>query len=252
MISWGLFFERNMLTVQYSTIKTGFKGRFALIADTHLGIWKDEKWLMQIVDKINEINESEKLDGVLFAGDLTYEPQITDLEKLFSPLKNLNTTVYVTLGNHDVEKPGPMLRKDLTTVLKSYSNVSLLNNDIVYLESKNIYIAGLGDNWNKEDDVEIINRFSENDNVVVIAHSPDTTLKYKNNLPDLTVSGHTHCGQLRIPFIYKPFIPVIGDFDKGLYTTKYNNFGFITCGLGEVALPVRIFNPPTIDILNLE
>ncbi len=109
----------------------------------------------------------------------------------------------------------------------------------------------MGDRWGQEDNVKLLDTFSEKDNVVVLTHDPDTTLDYTNNNADLTLVGHTHCGQMRIPWLYKYAIPTKGPFDKGLTQEKYTQL-YITCGVGETALPLRLFNPPVIDILNLQ
>ena len=83
-----------------------------------------------------------------------------------------------------------------------------------------------------------------------MAHNPDTALEYENSIPDITICGHTHGGQIRIPFLYKQTIPCEGNFDQGLYETKYGKV-FVTAGLGEVGLPMRLGIPPTIEILEL-
>ncbi len=85
---------------------------------------------------------------------------------------------------------------------------------------------------------------------MVFTHNPDTTLSYRKNIADLTIAGHTHGGQIRLPLIYKFAIPCKGDFDQGLYQSTTGKT-FVTSGLGEVGLPMRLGIPPVIDILEL-
>jgi len=61
----------------------------------------------------------------------------------------------------------------------------------------------------------------------------------------LTLAGHTHGGQIRIPYLYKKVIPVRGDvlWDQGLYSFK-NEKVFVTSGIGEIGLPMRFLIPP--------
>ncbi|MBC7406512.1 MAG: metallophosphoesterase [Candidatus Parcubacteria bacterium] len=258
---WGVHIERNLIVINEQKITLGFKARIVVISDVHLGIWKDDKFLEKIV---TQINQQKDIDAVLMAGDWTYEPKIDQLDKLFAPLKQLKSPIYGVLGNHDVEKPGPKLRTELQSALQK-ANVKLIDN--LALSTKdtglNFDIIGLGDLWGGEDDIGVIsNRTSQNPSIV-IAHNPESILKYKNipknkNLPNLTVTGHTHCGQVRIPLIYKSFLPVSNtDFDKGLF--NISQFDpilagqlWISCGTGEVGLPIRLFNPPSVDVLTID
>ena len=240
---WARFIEPHIIIVQEQTLDLGIQKRIALISDLHLGVYKKELFLSKVLQKI----EALQPDFILIAGDLTYEPKKEDIQQLFSPLKEIHIPVYVVLGNHDVEKPGPPIRDTLEQVLKGY-NVNVLNNNMVSLE--NFTLVGLGSNWNEEDDVTLLDNFNEQDTVIVLTHNPDTTLKYNNKNADLTLTGHTHCGQIRLPFIYRFVLPVVGNFDKGLYNTGDTSL-FITCGVGETGLPMRLFNPPQIDVLNL-
>jgi hypothetical protein len=242
---YSRFIERNLIIKNTTKIKTGFSLKLAVISDIHLGVYKDNYFLKRVVDKINNI---ENLDAVLIPGDFTYYPE-NNLKELFKPLKDLKYPIYATFGNHDVGHPGPPIKKELQKVLMSY-NVIFLNNTSATIKDKNIKILGLGDNWDLNDDIKKINKFTNGDNLIVITHNPDTFAKYKNSIPDLTISGHTHGGQIRIPFLYKRMIPCKNDFDKGLYKQK-NGKLFVTSGLGEVGLPMRLFNPPVIDILEL-
>ena len=100
----------------------------------------------------------------------------------------------------------------------------------------------------------LLNQFHAAETVVVLTHNPDTVLAYNNYNVDATLVGHTHCGQIRLPWVHryigKYIIPTKGEFDCGLIATKYTTV-FITPGVGEVILPMRWFNPPTIDIVSL-
>jgi predicted MPP superfamily phosphohydrolase len=121
------------------------------------------------------------------------------------------------------------------------------------IEFNGITILGLGSLWARDDKIQLLDNYIKEDNLVVLTHNPDTTLDYMpNHYPDLTLAGHTHGGQVRIPYLYKKIIPVRGDvpWDQGLYTFEDEKV-FVTSGIGEIGLPLRFLIPPTIDILEL-
>ena len=243
---YARFIEPKLLFVNHYKIETGFKAKYALIADIHLGIYNNASILERTVDKINE----ENVDAVLIAGDLTYEPQFDDMKLLFSSLKKLNVPVYAVLGNHDCQKPGPDIRDELEEVLTSFG-VQVITNKAVLLNG--ITILGLGSHWAKDDEVSLLDKYTKEDKVVVLTHNPDTTLDYlPTHYPDLTLAGHTHGGQVRIPYLYKKIIPVRGDvlWDQGLYVFEDEKV-FVTSGIGEIGLPLRFLIPPVIDVLEL-
>lgn len=236
-----------MINVKHQEIKTGFQGRFVLVADMHVWIFKDAKYLQKVVEKINE---QENIDGVLIPWDFTLVLHDNiDFEKLFSPLKNLTYPAYATLGNHDTMNPGPDISEKLIQALEK-NNVVMLENKNTKLQNKNIHILWLGDNWANNDKVELIDDYTTEQNLVVLAHNPDTTLRYSNTLADLTVSGHTHGWQIRVPFIRKKVIPVKGGFIDGFYNQNGVKL-YVTSGVWEVGLPMRFLVPPEIVVLDL-
>jgi len=131
------------------------------------------------------------------------------------------------------------------------NNATVLNNDII--KASNFLLVGLGDRMNGEDATWLLNEVHPVNKVVVLTHNPDTTLDYINDNADVTLAGHTHCGQIRLPRIWdrikKYIIPVEGDFDKGLTDEEHTRL-YITCGLGESTLPLRRRNKPTIDVIS--
>jgi len=243
---YARFVEPQLLFVNHYKIKTGFKAKYALIADIHLGIYNNEHILERTVEKIN----NENVDALLIAGDLSYEPQFSDMKKLFASLAKVKIPIYAVLGNHDCQRPGPDIRAELEEILTSLG-VHVITNKAVILNG--ITILGLGSRWAKDDEVSLLDKYTKDDNILVLTHNPDTTLDYMpNHYPDLTVAGHTHGGQIRIPYIYKKMIPVRGDmlWDQGLYEFKGTKV-FITSGIGEIGLPLRFLIPPVIDVLEL-
>lgn len=246
---YARFIERNLITTKTTDIEVGFNAKIVVISDIHLGVYKDDKFLEKVVEKINEI---ENVDAVLIPGDFTYYPpeNLQNLEELFYPLKDLKVPTYGILGNHDDERPGPPIQEELKKALEN-NNVIFLENTSDILKNKNIKILGLGDNFAEKDDVTQINNFSKSDNLIVMTHNPDTTLNYTNSIPDLTITGHTHGGQIRLPYFYKKAIPCDGDFDRNLTETNHGKL-FISTGIGEVGLPMRLGVPPVIDVLELK
>jgi predicted MPP superfamily phosphohydrolase len=101
----------------------------------------------------------------------------------------------------------------------SQHNVRLLENHIIAFDD--FYLAGLGDFHGQEDDVTILDNCDPQKPKIVIAHNPDTALKYGDRIVDLTLSGHTHAGQVRIPGLlgmaYRHILKLVGPFDDGLH-----------------------------------
>jgi len=243
---YARFIEPKIIMVNHYKIETGFKATYALIADIHLGVYNDESILKRAVKKINQ----QKIDALLIAGDFTYEPKIEELEKLFAPLKDIKVPIFVVLGNHDKQKPGPKLDNALIAVLEKLG-VNVIDNKSVKLND--ITILGLGSHWAKEDNIELLEQYNKNDNLVVLTHNPDTTLNYPDNhVADITMVGHTHGGQVRIPWLYHYVIPVRGvvPWNQGEYNYKHHKV-FVTSGIGVIGLPLRFLVPPTIDIIEL-
>ena len=69
----------------------------------------------------------------------------------------------------------------------------------------------------------------------------------------VTFAGHTHCGQVRIPFLYKYALASVksGYWDNGPYDLGEKGTLVVTCGLGESGLPIRLFNRPEIMVVDL-
>jgi uncharacterized protein len=250
---YGAYFERFKIIITDQAIPVGFSAKIAIISDihlgAHLGVWKGREYLQRVVAQLNTQSD---LDAILVAGDWTYYPDKDTMKNLFEPLKLLKFPVYGVLGNHDVEKPGPKIRDELIEAL-SANSVTMLNNDVRVLPKFNL--AGLGDFRNNEDRIDILSTPGlDLKKTIVLTHEPDTTTNFKSNSsPVLTVTGHTHCGQVRTFGLYKFFMPVEDTrFDKGLYDLNEGKGKlWISCGLGEVGLPIRLENPPSIDILTL-
>lgn len=243
---YARFIEPQLIIVKHKEIRTWFEWRFILLADLHLWIFKNEHFLKKIIKKIHT---QKNIDGILIPWDFTLIiDENVDLEKLFSAFSEVNIPIFATLWNHDTMRPWPNISLKLRQVLEK-NNIIVLNNESSMLSEKNIHILWLWDHWSQDDKVEMISNYSHNDHLIILAHNPDTTLKYTNNIADITVSWHTHGGQIRIPLLRKKVLPVQWNFSDGYY----NNNGvklYVTSWVGEVWLPLRFGIPPEIVILN--
>ncbi|MCD9006866.1 metallophosphoesterase [Luteimonas sp. XNQY3] len=247
--AWARFVEPQMIRVQETRLAgTGIEARIALISDLHLGIYKDRAFLDRVVDRLSTL----QVDAVAIAGDLTYEPQDRALDALFSPLARLDMPVYAVLGNHDQQAPGPDIDAALRAALRA-NGVRVIENGIA--EADGYRWAGLGDRWANRDDPGFLEHAPSHLPTLVLAHNPDSAAGLSVSRTALVLAGHTHGGQIRIPWLYRHAIPSTLGFDRGEAATPGRDGRpvrvFTTTGLGEVGLPLRLFNPPTIDVLEL-
>lgn len=220
--------------------------KIALIADLHIGLFSGrEKQLKLIVKKLNE----QQPDLVVVAGDWTYEPENKLVSEL-AILKEIQAPVYSVNGNHDEQYPGPPIQ----ALLKQ----ALAENDVMDIEGQvvefdDFRLIGVGDLWAGKADMRFMPELPQDKPWVILSHNPDT-VDMVPKLPQrpLMLSGHTHGGQVELPFLtdyVMKKVSILGH-KKGLYRHEHADV-FVTVGTGMVGVPFRFRVPPTIDIIEL-
>lgn len=257
-LAWARFIEPRLLFVHEETIllpgasETSPSIRIALFADTHLGIFPNAQPMDAIVQRIN----AETVDAVFLAGDLSYHPETDKIPELFAALSDLNAPLYAVLGNHDVGYPGNDLTDSLMTALGQAGALIPQNRAIdTELAGHRIVIAGASDLWQRRQDFSFSASLPEGVPVLLLTHNPDTALYVPDAFAyDLMLAGHTHGGQVRIPFLVKYVIPTIWEFDRELQVFPSeggDRLVYITTGTGMVGVPMRLNMPPRIDVLTI-
>jgi len=257
-LAWARFVEPHLLFVHRETIilpggsETSPVIRIALFSDIHLGVFPNAVPLERIVRRIN----SEKVDAVFLAGDLSYRPETDRIPEIFSAMGDFDAPLYAVLGNHDVGYPGNNLTDALMTALGEGGAAVPQNRALdTEISGHRIIVAGASDLWQRRQDFSFSSSLPDGVPVLLLTHNPDTALYVPDDFAyDLMLAGHTHGGQVRIPFLVKHMIPTIWEFDKELHV--YPSGGgdrlvYVTSGTGMVGVPMRFNMPPRIDLLTL-
>lgn len=245
------FIEKEMIIVKQEF--TTFSGsgsqltevNIALFADPHIGIYTNSAFLQRVVDTVN----AQKPDVVLIPGDFIYGMSREELETAFAPLQKLSVPVYAVAGNHDSEAPGSIPSEVVREKVGAWG-VRFVDNTraTLAIKDKQVTILGLSDLWEGKMDLETLKSTSVDENSILIIHNPDTLHTIPEIPVDLVVAGHTHGGQIRIPFLYKKIIPSDYGYDQGWYETNGYKM-YVTSGVGEVGLPMRMGVPPEVVMI---
>ena len=182
------------------------------------------------------------------AGARFVEPEIIarELGELRAPLG-----VVAVLGNHDWWYNGGRVRRALEG-----AGLRVLENDAVGLNAKGrgprLWVAGLGDLWSRSaDPVAALRSVPSGEPVLLLTHNPDVFPEVPARVT-LTLAGHTHGGQVRLPGWGTPIVPSRYGrrYAAGLVVEEGKRL-FVTPGLGTSILPVRFGVPPEISLLTL-
>lgn len=238
---WMFVIEPNILVVKTIKIKdpalAGLKIVFA--TDFHYKS-HDTYRLKRTVKTIN----AQKPDLVLFGGDFVNghrKKNTLSIEQMVVEFDKINSTqgIYTVLGNHDVWQD----EKNITNVLNEH-NIKVLKNSNVRV--KNLYIAGVEDMQTSNPDVE---KALENTKgaVILLSHTPDIINEVPENVT-LTLAGHLHGGQIRVPFRGAIVVP-------SKFGTKYSHGFFkdnkliVSKGLGTSIIHARFACFPEIVLI---
>ncbi len=235
--------------------------RIGVITDIHaVRPWMTPHRISGIVERMNEL----KPEIIVLLGDYvnalrrSYYTETVPVAEWVAALKRLEAPlgVYAILGNHDWwAGEVPLIRKAFYK-----SGIHLLENNALKLTRGNeeFWLAGLGDQLayhsRGADDLEgTLSQITGNAPTILLAHEPDIFDRVPQSV-SLTLAGHTHGGQVYIPFIGRPAYNVYGFRNSRLAYGHIQEHGrqmVVSSGLGLSNLPVRFLVPPEIAIVTL-
>ncbi len=264
-----MIFGYSFVVQHYQRTLRGLKSplRVAHLSDLHIGFFIRRGSVRRWV----EATLAQHPDLIVITGDLTDSglehqvlPTLPELQKLKAPLG-----IWAVWGNHDYRfnhyqikypaqiKPGatppkvPMLPPLELESRFNQMGVRFLHNAGVQLRD-DLYLAGVEDLWHGEPDVkQALQGLSGSGAVLLICHNPDYLYQVPSSV-DLTLCGHTHGGQVVLPW-YGP------TFTSSSYGQQFAGGwvdhpvpAFISRGLGLSTAPIRVACPAELVIHHFE
>jgi predicted MPP superfamily phosphohydrolase len=255
---WGFWIEPRSLTVTRLEIASpGWpKGapalRIALLSDLHAAGPHDlPARCAQLVARANEAAP----DLILLLGDFVDQrplktafvaPEVIApvLGRLRAPLG-----VYAVLGNHDWRLGGRRVARALAD-----AGIETLDNEARRLRGvgAGCWLLGVGDASVGGDRLAAtLAQVDDHAPALVMTHSPDLFPEVPERVA-LSVAGHTHGGQVRLPWVGALHVPSrYGRRYAYGHMVEAGRHLFVTRGLGQSVLPVRFLCPPEIVLITL-
>lgn len=265
-----MYFQAKRLKEVHCKVESDVDGedrqKIALISDLHFPLFPVRK--SEVIRRIS----ASAPDCVMIAGDLCQNR--AGKCQLYTFLTELSAAVsvpiYIVLGNHDIADVCNFEKNKIEAYSASIEqcgvNIKVLRNEAVVLEGhgtlNRLLIGGLDDyqttdksviaplvgNWN--------NMAKQSDcRLVILAHNPDALTVMPEKSCSILLCGHTHGGQVYMPFnieftlLRHDSLPKKG-YKYGMLEYKKNKV-YITCGLGCSFLPIRFMTAAEIAYIYL-
>ena len=250
-ISQNLKTERNTVTISLSDTTVGPSSlSVAVIGDVHLP--EGSKHLDAFKKLVLEIKSTQP-DLVVFVGDYTSDPKAMDdmsshrkniinIMKLIEPVPRA-----VVLGNYESWSDAEEWISEFNRL-----GVDIMENQTSLIQTVkgNVCIRGLGDKFTNRYDYVDYPEECENIPKFTITHDPAGA--FNARVKGLVIAGHTHCGQISLPFIGPLWVPSDAPSEAycGLYEDSQRTV-FVTSGVGTTILPLRFGAQSQWDELNI-
>jgi predicted MPP superfamily phosphohydrolase len=250
-ITQNLSTERNTVSISLSdtSVRTSSLS-VAVIGDIHLP--EDINYLDTFKNLILEIKSTQP-DLVVFVGDYTSDPKaiddmqshrknIIEIMKLVDPLPRA-----VVLGNYESWS-------NVEEWIREFNGLSvdIMENQTSLIQTVkgNVCIRGLGDKFTNR--YKYVDYPEECENIPKFTITHDPAGAFDTRVKGLVVAGHTHCGQISLPFIGPLWVPSDAPSDAhcGLYEDIQRTV-FVTSGVGTTILPLRFGAQSQWDELNI-
>jgi len=242
--------------IPITNLPSSFHGyRIVQLSDIHLDEYTEPFFLERIVLRVNALNP----DLVLLTGDFITHGSLTfiagghALRRCAEILTTLTAPLrYAILGNHDVAFNAPLVIEALTT----QGTPVLINQHLpVERNGDRLWLCGVDDPGTSHPNLDLAIPTKPDGPVLLMAHEPDYADEVlahpRGPLVDFMLAGHSHGGQIRLPFLGPLILPPMGEkYPEGLY--RFNRMQlYVNRGIGTVGLPFRLNCPPEITVITL-
>jgi uncharacterized protein len=248
--------RRTHTRLHFHALPASLEGlRVALLTDLHASRHTPATLIRRAVRLTNEARP----DAVAIAGDVaedeaSLELALGELEKLRAPLG-----VFLVPGNHDYRDVGIERWHDAVTRRRSLTDLTNRARIVRVRragdeEGARLCIAGVDDRSHGRPRMDVLPARSRRDFTILLAHHPDQAEHARRAADDidLVLSGHTHGGQIRLPWIGAIVSSAAHPelYDAGVRRRPWTQV-YTSRGIGTTHLPIRFLAPPEIAILTL-
>jgi len=259
--------ELVKVRLKIDSLPRSFKGfKIALLSDIHSSLVVSRRHIAAAA----EMAMNEKPDAIALTGDfISGHAKIRSrsvgqirkkyIDRCVDGLSQLKAEhgIYGVLGNHDFWSGSHAVER-ITSEFSRRIGVVWLRNKSVKLEKDggHIHVLGVDDFWSSSCSLKkAYKNLDDNSVKILLSHNPDINKridKEKRDI-DLVLSGHTHGGQVVLPFRNGAAIV------PSIYGQKYRagrvNDGkrvtYISRGVGHILVPIRLNSPPEVTIITL-
>lgn len=262
LLAYSGEFERHHLEITHRTVELqrlspALDGlRIAQLSDFHYEQYTEPYFVRHVVEQVNLLTP----DLVVLTGDYVSEgpmPFAYGAKSSYPCAEILAGIVcrqrWCVLGNHDA-RVGPEI---VTDALRTHGLPVLANQNVPFERNgARLWIAGVKDIGLSDPDLHLAAPHglqTANEPVILLAHEPDyADHVYKHGGVDLMLSGHTHGGQVRVPWVGALYTPPLGrKYVEGLFHWKSGLQLYVNRGLGAVGVPFRFDCRPELTLLTL-
>jgi len=219
------------------------------ITDIHHGFFVNIDHVMEAVMTVNRL----KPDLVVLTGDYVdrssayIRPVVDALGLIRAP-----HGVFAVLGNHDHRVNAEMIKQGLDR-----AGIALVENEhrIVKRGDGAICIAGVADIDEGAPDISrALSRVPPGMPRILLSHNPDyAEIMPRDERVDLVMAGHTHGGQIRMPFSMIPYLPSrYGRKYAGGLVRCQHTLVYVSRGIGVAFPPLRFNCPPELAVIRLK
>ena len=230
-IAYARFVEPTWLCVRHITLSPSPTVRVIHITDIHFK--GDTQYLEKVVAVINRLDA----DFVCFTGDLVEEAAFE--EGALRILSKVNKPLYGVPGNHDQWVIRSFVR--MRGVFRKTGG-DWFSHETILVPSKRVALmtfAGCHE------------QTPPGYKRILMEHHPEAVEHLRGERFDAILAGHTHGGQVRIPFASRSALPIdIGKYDRGLYQTPCGPL-YVNPGIGTFYLNMRFLCRPEITVLEI-
>ena len=218
--------------------------RVALLSDLH--IRDNKKSIVSLMERVR----SENPDVILLAGDYIFDGSAPTSQEQRQTIANVlapknEIPVIAVLGNHEEWSNSQLwinaFRKE---------GIVVLNNQVEIFNDFDTCIRGLGDAFTNQ--FEYIDFPSECNNQIRLTLTHDPAGAFNDKVKGIVFSGHTHCGQISIPFFGPIVMPTEAPAGAqcGLYEDKMRKL-YVTSGVGMSVLPFRFMTQAGWELITI-